>query len=837
MNTMKKNYNTPILLLLFGAIITLFSTANYSFSQVTQNVRGKVIDSESRYPLIGARVLLFSEDETEKEYKTITNEFGEFLISEVPVGKYSLQTRYELYQTRTLTITVNSGKETIVEIPMQEDIVTTDEVQVVGTKRGEVLNEMATVSAQQFSIEETERYAGSRADPARMASNFAGVQGADDSRNDLIIRGNSPLGVLYRVEGIDIPNPNHFAVSGSTGGPVAILNNKILANSDFFMSAFPAEYGNSTAGVFDLRFRNGNKDKHELTGQFGFLGTEVMAEGPIIENSGSSYLVMGRYSTLSLFQLMGVSIGTDAVPVYGDGAFKLNYPTKKGANLSFWGMGGASSIEIKISEQTTFTEEAFGEGDRDQYFATSMGVVGGSYKKTINEKLYFKSSLAGSWDIQRSNHDFLIRSIDTTMEGGSPIINFRTDSIYPLMGYQFRTFKASSYSSWNYKINKQHILRFGYSADAYFIRNLDSSLNAAHDVFSERHNFSGAGVLFQPFVQYKWKVNQNMDVTAGLHNQYFSLSNSYSIAEPRLGWQLRTKNKQTWKAGVGLHSQMQPLYQYTYQRFDNDGNPMLMNKNMDFTRSFHSAFGYEKVFKKSLHFKSEVYYQYLYGIPVDAFPSAFSLINQGSGFQRFFPNTLVNEGNGRNYGVEFTIQKFFDKSFYFLVTASFFESEYRASDRVWRNTDFNGRYAANFLMGKEFKIGDNKVLALGTKVTGTGGRWYGFVDADASLQENELVFLDSAFNTRQFRDYFRLDFKITYKINQERVMHEIGLDLVNILNTQNILALSYAPSLIDPTAEPVAERLQLGFLPIFYYRADFRLKNKPKVRTISTPGF
>src|SRR5690606_8202793 len=130
-------------------------------------------------------------------------------------------------------IVIISGKELVLTVEMEESAEEMEEFVVEGNSRGEAGNEMATISARRFSVDETNRYAGSRGDPARMASNYAGVQGADDSRNDIVVRGNSPLGVLWRVEGVDIPNPNHFAIAGSQGGPVTILNNKMLANSDF----------------------------------------------------------------------------------------------------------------------------------------------------------------------------------------------------------------------------------------------------------------------------------------------------------------------------------------------------------------------------------------------------------------------------------------------------------------------------------------------------------------------------------------------------------------------------------------------------------------------------
>ena len=146
-------------------------------------------------------------------------------------------------------------------------------------------------------MEEVNRYAGGRSDPSRLAANFAGVSSPDDSRNDIVIRGNSPTGVLWRIEGLNVPNPNHFSTIGTTGGPFSAINTNVLKNSDFFTSAFPSEYGNANAGVFDLGFRSGNSDKREHTIQFGALtGLEAMTEGPINKSKGSSYLIAYRYS-------------------------------------------------------------------------------------------------------------------------------------------------------------------------------------------------------------------------------------------------------------------------------------------------------------------------------------------------------------------------------------------------------------------------------------------------------------------------------------------------------------------------------------------------------------
>ena len=795
------------------------------FSQGTQTVRGNVFDSETNFQFSGAKIEIFVD--TINRYRAISDIDGKFAIENVPVGKYQMEVQYASYDTKTVTIEVNSGKETIVNIPLSERVITTEEVKVTARKKGEVINELATVSALQFSVSETNRYAGSRGDPARMASNFAGVQGADDSRNDIIIRGNSPLGVVYKIEGVDIPNPSHFAVSGSTGGPVSILNNKILGNSDFFMSAFPAEYGNSTSGVFDLKLRSGNMNKHEFSGQFGFLGTEFMAEGPMSKNNRSSYLIMGRYSTLSLFNKLGINIGTDAVPVYGDAAFKFNWLLKKGGSLSFYGMGGASNIDIMVSDKTTVTEDLYGEGDRDQHFGTQMGVSGFNYKKTLSEKTFITSTVSFSYEQQNSHHEYIYgRALNATKD------SIVYDHLGSIMGFKFQTIKTSGYVAVNHKINSKHFIKAGFNIDVFQMNQIDTAKTLVTDsIFVKRWDYKGTAALIQPFLQWKYKISQDMDFTAGLHSQYFSLSNSLSPIEPRLGWKYRMKGNQSVFAGAGMHSSTQPLYTYTYNKFDASGNKIYHNINMGFSKSIHYALGYEKSIKKGFNIRTEVYYQQLYNIPVTVAPSAFSLINMGSGFSRFFPDSLQNTGTGTNYGIELTVQKYFDKSFFLLFSGSLYDSKYKGSDGVERNTSYNGTYVANLLGGKEFKLNAKQSISLGMKITVAGGKRYGYVDAAKSTLLNDVIFRDSAFNERQFNDYFRFDLKINWKYNAAKVTHEIGIDLVNLTGQKNLLGLAYAPSL-DPTVtsspgyEPTTQKTQLGFLPLFYYKIDFSINKK-----------
>ncbi len=796
-----------ILSTLFSLIVCLSVSA-----QITQNIRGKIIDMETRGALIGVKVQIVKDSTI--QFKVGTQTDGSFIIPDVPIGRHTLICTYVGYQDFITDINLNSGKEVILTIEMEESVSDMGDLVIKDdTPRGEAGNEMAMVSARRFSVEETDRYAGSRGDPARMASNYAGVQGTDDSRNDIVVRGNSPIGVLWQVEGIQIPNPNHFAIAGSQGGPQSILNNKVLSNGDFFTSAFPAEYGNSISAVFDLNFRNGNNQNHEFTGQFGVLGMELNAEGPISKEKGSSYLANYRYSTLGIFQALGLDVGTDAIPTYQDAAFKVSLPTKNQGHWGIFGVGGMSDVAIKISDQKEPSLEFYGDNDRDQYFGTSMGVLGTRYSKSINEKTYFSTTLALSYENQHADHDYVARHVDSTSG------QFVLDSLYPLLRYVFESSKIQLASNITKKLTRQHVLKFGLTADMITYNYRDSALEASHTQFIQRWDAKGSTFLVQPYVQWKYKATDDLILTSGLHALYFEQSNSFSFIEPRLGMKYKLDKSQSINFGAGLHSQIQPLYTYFFHKEGSNGERIYHNENMDVTKSAHLVLGHNKSFKSNMRIKSEIFYQYLYNVPVEVKSSAFSLVNQGSGFARFFPDSLQNTGTGNNYGLELTVEKFFDNSFFFLVTGSLYDSKYKGSDGVERNTNYNGNYTLNVLGGKEFSINKKNVLALGAKVTWGGGKRYGRVDTVASYAQNEIIFMDQDFNEFQFRDYFRADIKINYKINAKKVTHEIALDLVNITGQQNILGISYTPN--QPDGRDFRENYQLGFLPIFYYRIDF----------------
>jgi len=512
-----------------------------SFSQITQTIRGKVIEKETQSEIVGAEVYLTTD--TTKKTGTTTDVNGDFRLDNVEIGRHSLKISFIGYSDVYLSnIIVDAGKEVILNIEMEEKVNMKDEIVVTANKKGESTNDMTSGSIRSFTIEETNRYAGSRSDPARMASNFAGVQGADDSRNDIVIRGNSPMGLLWRVEGIDLPNPNHFAVPGTTGGAISILNNKIFGQSDFMTGAFSAEFGNANAGVFDIRLRNGNNEKFEFTGQLGFLGTEFSGEGPLNKSTGSTFLFTYRYSTLKIFESLNINLGTDAVPNYQDASFKLTFPTKKGAYFSVFGVGGTSNINIKLSDKPFDEKEIYGDSDRDQYFNTSTGIFGTTYSKSLNDKTFLKVTLAGYGSSAWAKHDKFTRD-------SSGVV----DSLWKKLDYKYITQKYSANFALTKKRSAKLSMKTGMLFDFILVNLIDSNFVEADIVWQTRNDYSGSYYLLQPYIQWKYKKTDNLIFNFGIHGTYLDLNGSFSV-EPRAGVRYLMKNNQSISFAFGMHS-------------------------------------------------------------------------------------------------------------------------------------------------------------------------------------------------------------------------------------------------------------------------------------------
>jgi len=798
--------------LITAFIFAIFWLSVKAESLPVQNIRGTVLDKTTQLPLPGATVLLMN---TNPIIGTTTNENGQFRLTDIGVGRHSLRISYVGYKEAFVNnILLNVGKEVVIEVQLEESVMLQDEVVVTASaNKSEPINNMAVVSARGFTVEETSRYAGSRNDVARMASNYAGVVGSNDARNDIIIRGNSPMGLLWQLEGVPIPNPNHYGSSTATGGPVSILNNNVLMNSDFITAAFPASYGNALSGVFDLKMRSGNDEKHEFLGQVGFNGFEAGAEGPLNKKTGASYLTNFRYSTLELMDKLGADLGTGTgVPKYKDFTVKVNLPRTKIGSISFFVVGGISDIEIWDSRRDTTDEKLdFYGGDGYDLTNGSDMITGGiNHFKSWSANTYSRFSVSGSF------HRFR-----TIIDSLQPVSLVKTGVYTNDLQQSSLQYKLSLHHRFNSKnnFNTGLLIRQTYFdlQEAIYFR-ADMGLRTTSD-------YNGSSTLYQFYGEWKHRFTDNLYLNSGLHLMHYALNGTSSL-EPRLAMGWSPRERHSFGLGYGLHGMLNPISVYFRQTQMNDGTFRLLNKDLPYARAHHFVLSYDYKITEFVRLKSELYYQHIFDAAVDGGePNEFSLLNQGANFGFPTPDTLIASGKGQNAGIELTMEHFLNKGFYYLLTASYYDSRYYGSNKVWHNTAFNGKYVTNLLLGKEWNIGRSEgskskyTLAVDLKTTFAGGQRYTPSSAIPDPEQPgqfKLVYDDKKAFSGQYKDYSRTDMKLAFRINGKRVTQEWAIDVQNLFGQENV----YSEGFNKTTGEKYFT-YQMGQLIIPQYRIIF----------------
>ena len=779
-------------------VVCLFITflfTSLSAQQLTNTIKGKVIDKDSHQPLFGVNVLLLNSNPLRG---ASTDADGNFKIETVNVGRQSLRFTLVGYNDAVVSeLLVISSKELTVNIEMEEKVTNLKEVEVVVQKdKSKANNDFSPISARSFSAEEMSRYAGTQDDPARMAQSFAGVVTANDENNQIVVRGNSPRGLLWRMEGVEIPNPNHFAGSeGSTGGGVSILSANMLTNTDFFSGAFAAEYGNALSGVFDVNLRKGNSEKWEFALKIGVLGAEAAVEGPFSRKYKGSYLINYRYSTLDLFALTGFNIGGSVTPKYQDLCFNFYFPAKGAGSFTLFGIGGLSSLGNTAKHDTTSWKIL---SDKSEFTQKQMiGVVGLTHLFLFKDnKTYLKSVASYSYTNSGSADD----TLDYDFK------KFDTDN----QKFIYRTLRATS--TLNTKIDARNIVRLGI-----IYSNIDFKL------FSEQYSYLSQRVetqvnnvgntsMIQAYAQWKHRFSEKFQLNSGMHFLFSFLNNKFYI-EPRMSAEYRLNEKQSLSFGLGLHSRMDAVS--TYVSYVSQG--ALPNKNLDFSRALHAVVGYNFSFAKDFRLKTEAYFQYLFNVPIgaDSANRTFSILNYDDGFVNV---PLKSTGVGYNYGMEITVEKFFSKNYFFMFTTSLFNSKYKAGDGVWRNTTYDVNYVLNALGGKEFVVGKkkNNIIGVNAKIIWRGGNRITPVDLQKSIAANETVYQNDKAFSQKLPDYFRIDFGLSFRRNKKKYSWILSFDAQNLINRNNVAAKVY-----NPDTQMIETKTNLGIVPVFSWKIEF----------------
>jgi hypothetical protein len=761
-------------------------------------IRGSVTDKLTQSPLAGATIIILNSNPL---IGTATDKNGNFKLSKVPIGRRQLKITFVGYAPYISEVyNVSSGKETIVEIPLEETIITSAEVEIKGDYRKyEAINKMATVGVRTFSIDETSRFAGSYNDPARMVANYAGVTSGVDNRNDIIVRGNSPVGLQWRIDGMEIPNPNHFAAVGTTGGPVTILNDNLMTNSDFFTGPYPASYGNALSGIFDLHMRTGNNEKHEYWFGIGWNGLEFGSEGPFSKKSKASYLFSYRYSLLDVISKAGIKL--NVVPQYQDLNFKITVPTNKAGVFTIEGIGGLSFIQLFDSKKKQ-SDWMFPDYGEDLSNGSNLGVIGITNQVFTNPSLRIKNQIY-----------FVASEVYTRIDSFSNIA--RTPSPWAgerssenKLSYSFLLFK---------KFSAKNSLETGINADCFLVNFADSVMNKGK--FKVNTNSRETMFFAKGYLQWQHCFSDQLRITAGVYGSRLFMNSTWAI-EPRTGLEWILGKKHLFHFGAGMYSQMQPRVIYFILSQLPDGSTQQTNHNLDFTRCWQLDLDYNYLLTQNLHFKTEIYYQHLYDIPVSRSIPEYALSNQGHEFflDRQYADSLLNLGKADNYGIEFTFEQFLYKNYYFLLSSSFFNSIYRGYDNVIRNSAFDVNYALNAVGGYEFVMGKRKwgVMSFGLRATWAGGNPYIPFDVDASIANGEAIpDWQHAYQSR-YPDYRRLSVRFGIKRNRPGYNLEFMLDLQYRTNYTNVYL-----QRIDPKTGEIRNFFQMGFFPMATWRIQF----------------
>ncbi|MBN1188015.1 MAG: TonB-dependent receptor [Bacteroidales bacterium] len=751
--------NTNLSFKIVDNVIVIIPKPIKNTSQLTQVIWGKVVDADAQNPLSFASVAIST---TDPMLGVMTDDEGNFRIEDVPIGRHNIQVSFIGYETQIIPeLLVTTGKEIVLNIKLKEKIAELKEIQIKAfTAKDKPLNNMATASARTFSVEEARRYAGGFDDPGRLATSFAGVTTENSRDNTIIIRGNSPKGLLWRLEGVEISNPNHFANQATYGGGgISALSALVVGNSDFFTGAFPAEYGNATSGVFDIKLRTGNNENHEHAFQIGTMGIDVSSEGPFSKNSKASYLFNYRYSTFGLMKEIFPEDLKQFLPVYQDLCFKLNMPTQKSGVFSIWGLSSADKSNFPAVEDTSKWETSMNR--LDNKVIMGIAAMGINHRYIFGKQSWLNTSIAVSGDYMKYEDDMLDYDLVHHDYNNIDVLNY----------------KYTYTSVYNRKFSAKHSNRTGIIVDNLrYDLDLQYAPVIGQDLISIAKE-KGYSNMVQFFSQSKFNVAKNILVNAGLNGSYFDLNNEF-IVEPRFGLTYNLNKSQSISLAYGKHSRLEPMTIY-FAKVNNGSSENQPNKDLEISKAHHFVLAYDISLNSNVRLKIEPYFQYLYDVP--AIPdSNYSVLNMETEWFSF-DKELINSGTGKNMGIDITLERFLQNGYYYLFTASFFDSKYKGDDGIEHNTRFNTNYVINLLYGKEWIVGPerNKILGVNTKVNFFGGKRTTPINQTESAIEEDVVF----FNERLFNDKesnkFNVNFTINYRINKEKHTSIWSLQMMN----------------------------------------------------------
>ncbi len=775
---------------LVAVIIILVTQSSDIYSQsFNQTVRGKVYDNLTQEALPFSTILILN---TDPVIGTMADLEGNFEFKNIAPGRLNIRVDMIGYESYIVSeIMVSSGKEVVLNIGLQQSSTELEEL-VVKVSKETPLNSMSLVSARQFTVEETQRYAGGLDDPARLVASFAGVASPSISSSGISVRGNNPSGLLWKIEGVEVPNPNHFAdLTIAGGGMLTAISSQMMGNSDFFTGAFPAEYGNASSGVFDIKLNTGNSAKRQYTFQAGILGVDFATQGPFVAGKNATYTMNYRYSTMAL--LAPVLPSDAGVLKYQDLSFKTNFPTKKAGTFSLWGIGTLDGVDMKAIERIYWETDT----DRDNSETDlNMFASGLSHKISLNSSTFLSTTISATGNGVSFNEQRLNYSMQSNPQSKAENQLYRF-AFQSAVSKRFGN-NHSNKTGFNYQY-------LGYNMD------IQQSLSEGNPLV-QMVNQDGNSGLLQVYSQSKINLKPRLKLNLGINAQYFLLNNNFSV-EPRAGIKYDMNNNHSIAFAYGLHSRIEQLPVYFIEVAGSQPN-----KNLKFMKSAHYVFSYSTKLNDNMRFTVEPYFQKLNNIPVSP-DSYISIINNDNAL--FFHEILCSEGKGRNIGIDLSLERYLNKGFYYLLTGSLFDSKYTAKDGIERNTRYNRNLIFNIAAGKEWIVGrnKNKILGINARYNYLGGNRIEPVNTTLSLQNKKVIYGETNGNLA-FEEKFDANpvfsFTISYRKNKAKYSSVWFMQVLNANKSKEFSGNSYnfSNSEIDTNYEGI-------MIPNIGYKIEF----------------
>ena len=768
---------------------------------LSQTLKGIVTDKETNVPLPGTNVVVLNSN---PPLGTTTDAEGKFRLS-LKIGRVSLKISFLGYEDLILNnILIASGKEVDLNVSLPEKAIQTSEAIVhadAATRRA--VNQMAIISTNTVRTDDALRYAGGFYDPSRIVNSFAGVVTSNsDVSNDIIIRGNSSRGLLWRLEGIEIPNPNHFSDGqGGSGGAFSAITSNVIDNFDFYTGAFPAEFGNAISGVMDLNLRKGNSDKHEYAFQTGMIGAEISMEGPFSGKKNASFLINARYTNFKMLSdLKIIDLGeTNFAPRTKDLAFNFNFPGKKAGSFNFFGVLGSSQFgKIAVKD---FTEWSSLSDQWEEMEKQSFSTIGIKHLFSFpDSKTYIKSVLA------------FTTYTNSYYEGYIDSSYVLSRSYY--YNYYYPSIRASLLL--NHKFNAKNTIRAGVNINHLAGEMSNYQENAAH-LLDTLVSPTAEGYLLQSYIQWKYRPVSRLEINSGLHILESAFNRNLSI-EPRLGIRWTLTPSTAFIFGFGLHSRSESLAVYNALIKNSSGHREALNSNLELSKAMHFVGGIDVSLSSNIRLRIESYIQYLFNIPiVNNINSQYSTINSA---ERLPDAVLTNNGTGVNKGIEVTIERSFVKNYYFLITGSLFSSRYVPGDQHNYNTYYNTKYVSNILLGKDFYVGKDKRNSIGINAKSNlrGGYRYTPVDEAKSIKSKRIIYNTVLTYDSQLPYFMRIDAGINFRKNFPKYSWIIMLDIQNFTNRENVFKRRFS---FENGKIISSDILSLGIVPVFNFRIEF----------------